>query len=78
MNNYSVGVFNGADLIGSCIWGPASFQWDTSYCYVSSPVNLQFNYSGGWNAMMLSITGDGFGHPIDLLDVNYVYLRIEP
>jgi hypothetical protein len=78
VNNYSVGAFNGENLIGYCIWGPASFQWDRSSCYVGSPVNGNFNYSGGWNGMLLSITGDGFGAPIDHLDVNYVYLSIEP
>jgi len=45
---------------------------------VSSPINGNFNYSGGWNGMLLSITGDGFGAPIDHLDVNYVSLSIEP
>jgi len=78
VNNYSVGAFNGENLIGYCIWGPASFQWDRSSCYVSSPINGNFNYSGGWNGMLLSITGDGFGASIDHLDVNYVYLSIEP
>ena len=78
VNNYSVGAFNGENLIGYCIWGPASFQWDRSNCYVSSPINGNFNYSGGWNGMLLSITGDGFGASIDHLDVNYVSLSIEP
>jgi hypothetical protein len=36
------------------------------------------NYSGGWNSFMLSITGNGFGNAIDLLDVEYLKLTIEP
>ena len=59
--------------------GPGqSVSWQADDCYVGAPYNQQFNYSGGWNGMLLSITGDGFGGTIDLLDVNYVYLSIEP
>jgi hypothetical protein len=78
MNNYSVGVFNGNTMTSSCIWGPVPYYWQADDCYVGEPYNPQFNYSGGWNGMLLSITGDGFGGTIDLLDVNYVYLSIEP
>jgi hypothetical protein len=77
-NNYSVGVFNGSTMIASCIWGPVSYSWQTADCYVGFPYNQQLNYSGGWNTLGLSITGNGWGNGIDLLDVDYVYITIEP
>jgi hypothetical protein len=78
VNNYLVGVFNGSNSIGQCVWGPVSFSWQSTYCSVTTPYNQQLNYSGGWNGLLLSITGDGFGGAIDLLDVNYLFLTIEP
>ena len=78
LNNYLVGIFNAGTAIAQCAWGPVSYSWQNTYCSVSTPYNQQLNYSGGWNGMLLSITGDGFGGTIDLLDVNYVYLTIEP
>jgi len=77
-NNYSVGVFSGSTLVGSCIWGPVSYGWQAASCYVSTPYNQQLNYSGGWNMLALGITGNGYGNAIDLLDVNYILLTIEP
>jgi len=35
-----------------------------------------YNYSGGWNSVFLSITGDGMGHPADLMDVNWIWLEV--
>lgn len=82
VDNYLIGVWNGSSYIAWC-GGPGSgalvsYSWESQDCFVPSPYNSQLNYSGGLNGMYLSITGDGFGGAIDLLDVNYVYLSIEP
>ena len=77
-NRYHVGIFNVPNLVGTCLWGPVPYLWASDSCFVGTPLNQQLNYAGGWNEILLSITGDGFGGTIDLLDVNYVYLSIEP
>jgi hypothetical protein len=75
--NFLVGIFAGSSTLGNCSMS-ANFSWTSTYCYVGTPMNQSFNYAGGWNSMLLSITGDGFGDPIDLMDVNYVWLSVEP
>ncbi len=69
-------VYNVNTLIDSGEWGPVPSSWGTSWFNTSTP--QQLNYSGGWNSMYLSVTGDGWGDPIDPIDVNYVYLTIQP
>lgn len=80
VNNYFVGLFRGTATlpvsIGSCGWGPVSYSWSADSCS-SGIIGQNFDYSGYWNSMLFSITGDGFGGLIDLLDVNYVFLRVQ-
>jgi uncharacterized protein (DUF2141 family) len=76
VNNYIVGVFNGNTSIGTCNWGPVPYAYANDSCTVTSPYNAQLNYSGGLNSLLFSITGDGFGGTIDLLDVNYIKLIV--
>jgi hypothetical protein len=78
LNRYLVGVFNKTTSIASCLISPVSYAWEVQGCLNGAPYNAQLDYAGGWNAMLLSITGDGFGGTIDLLDVNYLKLSIEP
>ena len=78
INYCLVGIYNGSTLRGSCSTVSVSYTWQTVYCNVSPPLNQQLNYTGGWNGMLTSIIGDGFGRTTDLLDVNYVILSNEP
>jgi len=76
-NNYIVGAFNGATMIDSGVIGPVPYNWGVTGGTVGAPQNANFNYSGGWNGMMMSITGDGFGGAIDLLEVNWIKLTVQ-
>jgi uncharacterized repeat protein (TIGR02543 family) len=77
VNNFLIGIFASGTTLGSCTT-TAGLAWSANTCNVGTPMNQQFNYAGAWNSMLLSITGDGFGGAIDLMDVNYVYLTIAP
>jgi hypothetical protein len=76
VNNFLIGVFSPTATLGSCSL-LATFGWTADSCNVGG-LSTSLNYVGGWNSMLLSITGDGYGGAIDLMDVNYVYLTIAP
>jgi hypothetical protein len=76
--NYQVGIFKDATSVASCSSGAVPFAWATASCRNGAPYDAELDYSGGWNSMDLSVTGDGFGDPSDLLDVNYAMLTIAP
>ncbi|MEO7730094.1 MAG: fibronectin type III domain-containing protein [Kofleriaceae bacterium] len=79
VNNYLVGIFNGqSSSISQCIFGPVPFGYTTTSCFNGPPFGSQLSYNGTFNSMLLGITGDGFGGPIDILDVNWIALSIEP
>jgi len=77
VNHFLTGAFSPTLTIGNCS-ELATFSWTNTSCFVPSPLNQSFNYTGGFNSMLLSITGDGLGGAIDVMDVNWVYLSIEP
>jgi hypothetical protein len=72
VNNYLLGVYNGSTPIDSGTVGPVPYAFTTTW--VSS--SASFNYGGGWNSVLFSITGDGFGGPIDLMDVSWIRLEV--
>lgn len=79
MNRFSVGTFNGNRLlVASCLGGPVPFGWTTSSCFNNDSLGNLLSYDGKLNTMSLTITDDGTGNPIDLLDVNWIKLSIEP
>jgi hypothetical protein len=55
---------------------PATYTWSTNGIYVSGLFAQQFHYNTQWNYMMMAPTGDGFGNPPDLLDVNWYLLEV--
>lgn len=58
--------------------GPVPFGWTTSSCFNDDSLGNLLSYDGKLNTMSLTITDDGTGNPIDLLDVNWIKLSIEP
>jgi hypothetical protein len=76
-NAFFGAAWAGTTTLGSTSWGTVPYTWGLANLNVTSPLNAQLNYSGGTNEIAISITGDGFGDPIDLMDVNWVMLQIQ-
>jgi len=78
-NRFSVDTFDGNHtLIASCLGGPVPFSWTTSSCFIDDSLGNRLSYDGKLNTMSLTITDDGTRNPIDVLDVNWIKLSIEP
>ena len=72
-NNYSLAFFNDTTMLTSGTIGPVPSSFTASW--VASGAQ-SFNYSGGWNQVLLSITGDGYGGLPDLMDLNWMLLEV--
>ena len=72
-NQYTATFFNNGNQVDSGLAGTVPFSFTTSY--VSTNIS-SLSYSGLWNTAMLSITDDGFGGTVDLLDVNWLLLEV--
>lgn len=76
-NRFSAAAFNGAGtVIASGAFGTVPFSWGPASFNVVAPANANFSYNGQFNSMFLSIVGDGFGSPPDLLHVNWMKLTV--
>lgn len=73
--NVLVAASDGAIFASGTV--PSTFAWGTNNIYVSGLLAQQFNYNTAWNFMDMAPTGDGFGNPPDLLDVNWYLLEVQ-
>ena len=53
-----------------------SRSYDRLFWSFPDASGFPFNRFGGWNAANVAPTGDGFGNPPDLMNVNYLLLSV--
>ncbi|MEW5743625.1 MAG: hypothetical protein AB1938_32235 [Myxococcota bacterium] len=74
LNQYTAAFFAGNTMVDSGTAGTVPYSFATGW--VSTNVSTLSYSSSVWNLGALSITGDGFGGTIDLLEVNWLLIEV--